>query len=436
MKKQVLLLSFLFLFCNILLAQIVNTFSSLPHSLTNQLPDISSDINITHPSLNKFQYNSELQFNNNNTKDFIWIMDSAHTFKWDLELTDWTKLIRTDYSYNGNGNQTLGVSYFWDTATNAWLNYTKYLFTYDDNFVIEEIDYKWDADLNDWLETYKNNYTNDENGNRLEDISYTWKTELSDWLKTYKYIFTYNYEGKVTSQFAYNWKIDLNDWLNSWKRIYYYDDNGNMTEREFYSWDSNINEWNISSKNTYTYDDDDRLETDIYYSWDTELNNWIPSVKNEYTYEIQITNAIRYNWSTVLNDWNISYKSIFTFDENGNQKGYTYYSWDNEINDWVNVYKADYFWSGIVNINEVAKTKAFKVFPNPSNGVIKIKLNNLIQETLNVKLYNTENQIVYSDILKPKISTVSISFPELPAGVYFLQIDGQGHSDTKIIIIE
>ncbi len=166
------------------------------------------------------------------------------------------------------------------------------------------------------------------------------------------------------------------------------------------------------------------------------LSQFSELIKNEYTYDIQITNAIRYNWSTVLNDWNISYKSIFTFDENGNQKGYTYYSWDNEINDWVNVYKVDYFWSGIVNINEVAKTKAFKVFPNPSNGVIKIKLNNLIQETLNVKLYNTENQIVYSDILKPKISTVSISFPELPVGVYFLQIDGQGHSDTKIIIIE
>jgi len=436
MKKQFLVLGFLFLFCSILSAQIVNTLSNHPPSLTNQLPGISADINLTHPNINQFQYNSELQFINNNTRDFIWIMDSALTFKWDLELTDWTKLISTDYSYDGNGNKTLSVSYFWDTATNAWLNYTKYLFTYDNNFIIEEIDYKWDADLNDWLETYKHNYTNDENGNRLEDISYTWKTELSDWLKTYKYIFTYSSEGKVTSQFAYNWKIDLNDWLISWKRIYYYDDNGNMTEREFYNWDININDWNISSKNAYTYDDDDRLETDISYSWDTELNNWIPSVKNEYTYEFQITNTIRYNWSTVLNDWNISYKSIFTFDENGNQTGYTYFAWNNDSNDWVNVYKADYFWSGIINVEEIAVAEAFSVFPNPTGGIVNIKLNKPIQEPLKVELYNTKNQIVYSEIVKSNVLTFSISVPELTTGVYLLQIRGKGYSTTKKIIFE
>jgi len=432
MNKQFLVLSFLFLFCGILSAQTVNTFINLPHSSTNQLPDMSPNVNNT----DKSQYDFELLFSNYNSRDLIWIMDSARTFKWDLELTDWSKLIRTDYSHDGNGNTTLGVSYFWDTTTNAWLNYTKYLFTYDNNFVIEETDYRWDADLNDWLETYKHNYTNDENGNRLENISYTWDAELSDWLKTYKYTFTYGAEGKRTNQFAYNWKTDLNDWLASWKRIYYYDDNGNMTEREFYSWDSDINDWYISSKNTYTYDDENRLETDIYYSWDMELNDWIPSVKNEYTYEVQITNNIRYNWSTVLNDWNISYKSIFTFDENGNQTGYTYFAWDNDINDWVNVYKADYFWSGIVNIEENAVAETFSVFPNPTSGIVNIELNKPTQEPLKVELYNAKNQIVYSEIIKSNISVFSITVPELTPGVYLLQISGKGYSTNRKIIFE
>lgn len=81
-----------------------------------------------------------------------------------------------------------------------------------------------------------------------------------------------------------------------------------------------------------------------------------------------------------------------------------------------------------------SETSTFKVYPNPSEGVFTIDLG-AIQfrgNTSHVKVYNLAGSLLFSKVEKNKL--FSIDLTNYPAGIYTINITGNGNSISKNVI--
>ncbi len=79
-----------------------------------------------------------------------------------------------------------------------------------------------------------------------------------------------------------------------------------------------------------------------------------------------------------------------------------------------------------------AKLEEYKIFPNPSNGVLSISTKDKVN-TIKVEVFNMVGDKVYQVILKKNELKIDVSC--LPKGIYFIKIDdGEKKSIKKIIL--
>jgi hypothetical protein len=82
-------------------------------------------------------------------------------------------------------------------------------------------------------------------------------------------------------------------------------------------------------------------------------------------------------------------------------------------------------------INEVKRADV-KVFPNPANDLVGIRLP-FNHSFKNIQLLNAMGQVVYSQVLND--NAVIISTDELPEGLYFIHLNGDKVSQTEKLLI-
>lgn len=72
----------------------------------------------------------------------------------------------------------------------------------------------------------------------------------------------------------------------------------------------------------------------------------------------------------------------------------------------------------------------FTVFPNPTSGIIRIKLSRSFDKPVQVELYNTLGQLIQSDLWLPNtaVPEMTLSLENQANGVYFLQVSMSGES--------
>ena len=86
------------------------------------------------------------------------------------------------------------------------------------------------------------------------------------------------------------------------------------------------------------------------------------------------------------------------------------------------------FITSVSNRDELATDIVFA--PNPSNGIFTISLSD-VKETP-IEVYNIAGQLVYTNILTSKMTTVDLS--NQPKGIYFVGIGGNKIGNYKIVI--
>ena len=78
------------------------------------------------------------------------------------------------------------------------------------------------------------------------------------------------------------------------------------------------------------------------------------------------------------------------------------------------------------------------LYPNPNNGRFSLKLDEFAG-TVSIKVSNASGTSVYSQLVNgaPKIATVNVSIPNVPAGLYMVTIsDGTKTTNTKVYIVK
>lgn len=84
--------------------------------------------------------------------------------------------------------------------------------------------------------------------------------------------------------------------------------------------------------------------------------------------------------------------------------------------------------------NIITETPSFKIYPNPSGGILTIDLgvNRFKGNTIQVKIYSLAGSLLFKKVEKNKLFTVDLT--NYPAGIYTINISGNGHSLSKNVI--
>ena len=74
-----------------------------------------------------------------------------------------------------------------------------------------------------------------------------------------------------------------------------------------------------------------------------------------------------------------------------------------------------------------------KLYPNPSNGLFTLELNNSNNEEFIVEIYNVIGKIVYTAKISDNLTDINIT--EMSAGIYYVSINnGVNRKVSKIMI--
>jgi hypothetical protein len=134
--------------------------------------------------------------------------------------------------------------------------------------------------------------------------------------------------------------------------------------------------------------------------------------------------------SSAGNDLTIDFSVSLSGLDDGNHV--LYIRAKNEINNWGQVYAEGFEYTS-TGIGDEEINSLFKVYPNPSNGIIQVELTDQAQDEFRIRLMDLNGKLVYETECYDKQCELDLA---LPGGMYLLNIESSERSITQKIILE
>jgi hypothetical protein len=374
-----------------------------------------------------------------------------------------------DYSYNSNNLKSESVvsyynsyseieiqdkkQYFYDNALNLssvilqkrkpdsdWKNYSIYLYAYDNNHNCTRYDYQvWSDSLNDWDTTFFGRvlYTyNQENlvTNILNLHQHTFPNNYADSIQ--KANFNYDALKRQTREVMYTyspsgaWALfdskdtKYNDSAKSYSEVYYTYNNDTIV---------------IAEKTDYLLNERGDILSSIVQASIDQGKTWTYSYKTLYDYD---SNASLVSVSTLIyydNEWQNSAKTINTY-INSLQTESLSMNWSD--GQWVNNSKTTWRYKKVPasaeNEGNAIDLFSIKTFPNPASSFLNIIYELPSISSFSLKIYDSNGKTCISareSIEQEGSHSLSLSFENLPSGVYFCEFKINGSQTTRQFII-
>ncbi len=201
------------------------------------------------------------------------------------------------------------------------------------------------------------------------------------------------------------------------------------------------------------------VDENIYLCQGEDYNGWYSAgiyeriLQNQWGCDsIVVTNLMEYEYNipivssnkNVLESENI-YESYQWFDEYGAIQGATNNTYEAirsgsyylEVTDFNGCVNQAQLVNLLVQINEESDEFEITTFPNPNNGIFKIRIENIVNQYIQVRLLDSRGQLqfnrdVYSNSL---IFEQEINVSHLPKGVYFIEIVAKNILTNQKVII-
>ncbi len=94
----------------------------------------------------------------------------------------------------------------------------------------------------------------------------------------------------------------------------------------------------------------------------------------------------------------------------------------------------DIIWHDYASIDENPNELAVAISPNPSNGVFKINLTDLLENEFEVSVYDLAGNAILTDMVNGNQSTIDLTNQK--TGIYFVKIISNNRSVTKRVQIQ
>jgi len=367
------------------------------------------------------------------------------SYYWSSTLNNWRGIVRNEYTYDANNNQTLFIR-FGNNESNEWVYFDKHEYIFDNNgFQTQDIKHQWNTTSNSWEFTEKNEFTYNLNGDLSLNMYYEWNSTTGDWENYSKMEYYYDTNLNLILTYSYYWNSNVNDWEKDLKDEFTYDTSNNLI-KEIFSFGSD-SLWYLVYKYEYAYDDNNNQTSKSKSEWDLMYNFWWGMYKYEFSFdannvlatkimsyaeyltedwEVYSKNVFGYNANNNLtsdifylfdynttNDWEISAKNEYRYDVDNNQTVDSYYDWDNDINTWVLQNRCYYNINNTILTIAENNTDTILIYPNPVRNTLNL---NGLPDNAKVSIYNTEGKLLLEGIER------SFSVGQLTKGTYVVRI--------------
>jgi hypothetical protein len=96
-----------------------------------------------------------------------------------------------------------------------------------------------------------------------------------------------------------------------------------------------------------------------------------------------------------------------------------------------------YYESNLVNLPEIRQEGKFLAYPNPTDGLLTIKMSNITAKDIQISLKDLSGRIIFSEIIPADNDKISLDFRNLSPGIYILNTEnGNSGVDYHKIIIK
>lgn len=86
--------------------------------------------------------------------------------------------------------------------------------------------------------------------------------------------------------------------------------------------------------------------------------------------------------------------------------------------------------------NASDQANLFKIYPNPSSGVVNVSNYSMRNKPVTINVYNSIGQEVYNSTKKSSVGIVKLDLSEQPAGIYIVQASTGCTSSSQKVVIE
>lgn len=374
---------------------------------------------------------------------------------WNIRTSQWENYKKTEYTYDANGNLIVFIDSYWIIETKQWLNDKKYENIYDSNGnLIVSSHFGWNSETRQWANNWKTEYTYDANANFSILVESFWYSETSQWGNHSKAEYNYDSNGNlIVYTFSY-WNRDSSQWVNNWKTENTYNTNKNMTISSLSDWNIETSQWEIFDKTDYTYNANGNCIVELYSRWNSQTSEWKNVEKAEYAYDVNgnPTVEIYSNWYKVPGHWENNTKYEYAYDFSYSFSNlilpnsdffeldysnlivnkpvdvlFSIYADTNWIIEWKGIY---YYTTEVVSSISRVNSPVYNIYPNPSSDMLNFSFTNNINKAT-FELYDSQGRMLFSKKIK---SNEQISLEWLNDGIYFyyLNLDGVKQSGKLI----
>lgn len=369
--------------------------------------------------------------------------DNGMALIYNTSTSSWDNKYKYTQTFDANNNITDYLSQQWSTVTSTWVNDQHQIKSYDAaNNLTSDITQTWNTVTNSWENDYKSVYTYDANNNRLSEISQNWNTVTSTWDNASKYTYTYNAANKVTQEVDQTWNTATSTWDNYSKYTNTYDANNNQLTRLTQIWNTSTSTWDNNGLTTSMYSVSNQFLTEIRQLWNNSTSSWDNYRKTIHADFVGLnpqTDTVQ-NWNTSTSTWNNSIRYKYTYNSYGQYLTYISDAWNvggfwQAINsDFSYRFHYEDYTTDVRSLSSVGGTA--DVYPVPATDKLNIDLKWDQVQPFTVTLIDLQGRVNRTWQLAAAASYHQVvSVGELPAGTYFLKIDGtKGHVVKQIVV--
>lgn len=355
------------------------------------------------------------------------------TEMWDTTSNAWINNRLIEGVFNANGKKISATVYLWDLSLNAWRGFDSLTSSYNaQGLLLEQYQFKWDLASSTFVDWRKYIYTYDNNGNLI----YTeYKFMVSNvYNTTYTYVYEYNANNVLTSLRSEIWLGNASGIQSVQKRTITL--NAEDKPLLVVNADSNAstnNNWLIRNRTTTTYNASGLLTSQLYEqtlnSSDSILRNStrVTRTYDNNNYELTYLTEI---WNISNGSWTPSSSQLFEYNNEGYLTARDFKnSWDTINNYFSNHTRQEYLCSETVGIEDElnAEESRFNVYPNPvTKG---IPLNIYSSQSTNYQLFDYFGRLIQSGKSSEGMNTLSTD--NLSTGMYILILDTNAY---KVIV--
>ncbi len=305
---------------------------------------------------------------------------------WDEDLNVWELSMKDELTYDDHSNAILFIAYSWSGT--EYVNAYKEEISYDDQYIKEIIAFIWGAYKEGWEAYFKEEFSYDNNWNTILEMQSV--ADVDVWMDVDKTEMTY--DGDKMTLSVHSTSYAYGEWTFEDKEGISYDENGNPTVDSTYKWQ--YESWELDTKDVFTFNDAYTTEELLLpFEWD-------------YYYNHMLIEVDEYYW------------------------GFT--SWGVEDFQFIMHYSEK-------NIDAIAEMSLgdVSVYPNPTNGVFTLKIDNEYRNT-DIAIIDLNGRKIYSEMISNQASEVvkTIDLTTYGAGFYLLRITQGDKTSYKKVVVQ